>query len=437
MVMMFALASAMAIVISVEAGAVPGDQVGQTLMRSKAPISVSVDQSGQTLMRSKTPRKHQSHHAGQTLMRNKALTGSGQKRFAADVDAQASASSIEEESRINKGSVIADSRRVCSDTADFSDGQAFACEAWSGYDCFKAVEDSADSGYSYSQQEEDEILANCRASCGLCPRGGSQQQANCVQVAAGEVAPESGIFTSADGTQSNVAVTAGTAAPAAGLFCPMAKRCLTHEVCFVDGKDASSTYCNIDNGCAIGGCSDTNDAIDGTCPGVSNNEEPVMFSLRKHETALVSTLGIVVVLCCSITCLDCYFRRGATGASNAETMRVREDMGADGLSRSLLAKDSTPNVSGANPYAFVNTWGPEKCVELGPKGCEHQFKNKMTLLNPEVYKSVKAACEAINAGKLEMPKEGYCVIFSERHQKYFLMFRADKEQEARAVVGLK
>ncbi len=50
------------------------------------------------------------------------------------------------------------------DVASFRDARNFACTAWKGYNCRKAVEK-----YRYTEEQEASLLANCPKSCVVCP----------------------------------------------------------------------------------------------------------------------------------------------------------------------------------------------------------------------------------------------------------------------------
>merc|ERR1712217_827697 len=53
---------------------------------------------------------------------------------------------------------------------------------------------------------------------------------------------------------------------------------------------------------------------------------------------------------------------------------------------------------------------------------------KVMFLDAEKYPSVKVAVDALNEGTLSCP-EGICVVRSERQKLFFLLARADKQQE--------
>lgn len=55
---------------------------------------------------------------------------------------------------------------TCQDNEDFLDEKNYFCDTWVGDDCSKAA---SDWGYSASGQEQ--VLAQCRRSCGRCPVG--------------------------------------------------------------------------------------------------------------------------------------------------------------------------------------------------------------------------------------------------------------------------
>jgi hypothetical protein len=64
---------------------------------------------------------------------------------------------------VRSNSVGADS--VCVDAAGFVDAQGYACADWVGYPCDMATEN-----WHYSTQQESDILAMCPRSCGLCEK---------------------------------------------------------------------------------------------------------------------------------------------------------------------------------------------------------------------------------------------------------------------------
>lgn len=51
----------------------------------------------------------------------------------------------------------------CRDTPNYIDAQGYDCADWRHYKCSRAQE-----RWGYTQDEEDDILANCAESCGLC-----------------------------------------------------------------------------------------------------------------------------------------------------------------------------------------------------------------------------------------------------------------------------
>mmetsp|Transcript_123577 Transcript_123577/g.242459 ORF Transcript_123577/g.242459 Transcript_123577/m.242459 type:complete len:258 (+) Transcript_123577:96-869(+) len=74
-------------------------------------------------------------------------------------------------------------------------------------------------------------------------------------------------------------------------------------------------------------------------------------------------------------------------------------------------------------------WSEEQAVCLGPVGNEHVFEGKAELLPKDVYRSVRQTIDALNMGHIA-PEFGFCVVFSDTQQLYFLVYRTDKEAEA-------
>jgi len=77
-------------------------------------------------------------------------------------------------------------------------------------------------------------------------------------------------------------------------------------------------------------------------------------------------------------------------------------------------------------------WSGEQAICLGPIGNEQAFEGKAELLPKESYSSVSQTINSLILGELAMDV-GYCVVFSDAHQLYFLVYRTDKEAE---VAGL-
>jgi V8-like Glu-specific endopeptidase len=57
--------------------------------------------------------------------------------------------------------------QTCADLSGYRDAQGYSCSDWSGFDCSRAAED-----YGYTTAQEASIVANCKLSCGTCPAGG-------------------------------------------------------------------------------------------------------------------------------------------------------------------------------------------------------------------------------------------------------------------------
>merc|ERR1712232_123131 len=61
---------------------------------------------------------------------------------------------------------------------------------------------------------------------------------------------------------------------------------------------------------------------------------------------------------------------------------------------------------------------------------------KAQLLDTAQHTSVRSICENLNNGRIPAPVVGYCVVLSEREQKYYLLYRSDKEAAALAALGI-
>lgn len=62
----------------------------------------------------------------------------------------------------------------CQDNEDFLDEKNYFCDTWVGDDCSKAA-----SHWGYSALGQEQVLTQCRRSCGRCPVGSCPQQAQC------------------------------------------------------------------------------------------------------------------------------------------------------------------------------------------------------------------------------------------------------------------
>jgi len=94
----------------------------------------------------------------------------------------------------------------------------------------------------------------------------------------------------------------------------------------------------------------------------------------------------------------------------------------------------------AAPAAAVpvstGTWGTEHTYTIGPEGNEHIFDGKAVLLDRAAYSSVMSVCQQLNDGVVAGMEIGYCVLFSASKQKYFLLWRSDREYEAFTALGI-
>lgn len=54
---------------------------------------------------------------------------------------------------------------TCTDTPDYTDAGGYTCSAWSGHNCWTAVDD-----YDYTAAETEDLITNCCATCALAVR---------------------------------------------------------------------------------------------------------------------------------------------------------------------------------------------------------------------------------------------------------------------------
>jgi len=86
------------------------------------------------------------------------------------------------------------------------------------------------------------------------------------------------------------------------------------------------------------------------------------------------------------------------------------------------------------PGQLGETWATTQVIGLGPIGSESTFDGRAALLDKGLYGSVSVAVDALQGGTIQVDM-GYCVVFSESQQYYFLLFRADKVSEAAQLFG--
>uniref|UniRef100_A0A7S2JGN2 WW domain-containing protein n=1 Tax=Zooxanthella nutricula TaxID=1333877 RepID=A0A7S2JGN2_9DINO len=77
-------------------------------------------------------------------------------------------------------------------------------------------------------------------------------------------------------------------------------------------------------------------------------------------------------------------------------------------------------------------WNMDQVMCMGPVGLEDAFANRAALLEKDVYVSVTQAIEALNLGELDFSEPGWCVVFSESQQRYYLLFHCDKAADVAA-----
>jgi len=74
-------------------------------------------------------------------------------------------------------------------------------------------------------------------------------------------------------------------------------------------------------------------------------------------------------------------------------------------------------------------WSMEHAFEIAKKGEEDKFQGKAARLHTGDIDSVHAAVESLNAAGLKCPM-GICVMWSESHDAYYLLFRTDMKEKA-------
>lgn len=74
-------------------------------------------------------------------------------------------------------------------------------------------------------------------------------------------------------------------------------------------------------------------------------------------------------------------------------------------------------------------WSTRQVIGLGPLGSEPAWEQRAGLLDKAAYSSVSDAVAALNSGLVQVDI-GYCAVFSESQQYYYLLYRADKSAEA-------
>merc|ERR1712226_1706379 len=86
-------------------------------------------------------------------------------------------------------------------------------------------------------------------------------------------------------------------------------------------------------------------------------------------------------------------------------------------------------------YKGVGNWAVE-CSAVLNLG-EERFKGKAALLHKDKCKGVQDAVKMLNEpGESFACVEGYCVVFSERTGRYYLLYTKDKKDEALAKFDL-
>eukprot|EP00933_Yihiella_yeosuensis_P027402 TRINITY_DN212_c1_g1_i1.p1 TRINITY_DN212_c1_g1~~TRINITY_DN212_c1_g1_i1.p1 ORF type:complete len:249 (+),score=51.50 TRINITY_DN212_c1_g1_i1:87-833(+) len=145
-----------------------------------------------------------------------------------------------------------------------------------------------------------------------------------------------------------------------------------------------------------------------------------------------------------------YYCNSATGETTWEPPAMQlpegwaahqDDQGRTFYHNSITGETSweppadAPAAAPPAPAAPIGNWSVDFTYTLGPVGSEDMFSGKAQLLDKSVYSSVSAVVDSLNQGVPSVP-EGYCVVFSNSKQNYFLLWREDKEAEAFAVLGI-
>mmetsp|Transcript_108523 Transcript_108523/g.305895 ORF Transcript_108523/g.305895 Transcript_108523/m.305895 type:complete len:260 (+) Transcript_108523:109-888(+) len=109
--------------------------------------------------------------------------------------------------------------------------------------------------------------------------------------------------------------------------------------------------------------------------------------------------------------------------------------------RKYYANASTGETSWDRPAAPapakpMGEWSTECTYTIGPEGNEAVFTGKAPLLDRGTYGSVVATVASLNNNEVPGVECGYCVIFSNSKQNYFMLWRSDKEVEAFTALGI-
>jgi len=88
-------------------------------------------------------------------------------------------------------------------------------------------------------------------------------------------------------------------------------------------------------------------------------------------------------------------------------------------------------------FSDESLWTIEHTSYLCEEGEEAKFEGKVGLLRKDEFTSVRDALLRLNSseGHLACP-EGFCVVFSQRRNQYFILYRRDKKALAFWLVGL-
>jgi len=130
-----------------------------------------------------------------------------------------------------------------------------------------------------------------------------------------------------------------------------------------------------------------------------------------------------------------YYANAATGETSWEPPGVAPAAAAPVVAETPTAVAPAVADTGYAVTAGAGGWSTDYAYAMGQRGEEHWFEGKAFLLDLATWTSVAAAIDALNAGTLVV-EAGYCIIFSNSRQLYYLLWRQDKETEAWKALGL-
>jgi len=85
------------------------------------------------------------------------------------------------------------------------------------------------------------------------------------------------------------------------------------------------------------------------------------------------------------------------------------------------------------PAAGPGQWSTSQAFDLGGDGERYTWEGRVQLI--DAYTSVAQCCDALTAGLVSAPA-GFCCVYSSRKQSYWLLWRDDKEADAKAAASV-